>query len=313
MLRRSLFGLAGLLPFAATAMAPVIRDTWTDPARGRALPVLLRLPAGTGPAPAVVVSHGLGGSRDGLGYLGQALAEAGFLVVHVQHPGTDSAVWQGADNLATAMAAAALDVGQALARLQDGIFVLDELGRRAGLGGPLGGQVDLARLAMAGHSYGAWMVQHLLGQRLPGGERGLALPDARLKAGIALSPAPPRGLSPRFAFGRIETPLLHVTGTQDHGYIEGVRAEDREIPFRGISGPPQVLAVLGGANHAAFADEPAAGPRWADPTYHARTAAVAVMFLRAMLLGDAEAKQALLDGAPGLLAPGDRLETKDFG
>jgi predicted dienelactone hydrolase len=313
MLRRSLFGLAGLAPFAATAMAPVIRETWTDPARGRALPVLLRLPAGSGPAPAVVVSHGLGGSRDGLGYLGRALVEAGFLVMHVQHPGTDSTVWQGAGNLSTAMAAAALDAGQALARLQDGSFALDELGRRTASAGPLRGRVDTARLAMAGHSYGAWTVQHLLGQRLPGGERGLALPDARLKAGIALSPVPPRGLSARFAFGRIGTPLLHVTGTQDHGYLEGATPADREIPFRSISGPPQVLAVLAGANHAAFADEPAAGPRWGDPTYHGRIAAVAVAFLRAVLLGDAEAQQALLDGAPGLLAPGDRLETKDFG
>jgi predicted dienelactone hydrolase len=294
-------------------MAPVIRETWTDPARGRALPVLLRLPAGSGPAPAVVVSHGLGGSRDGLGYLGRALVEAGFLVMHVQHPGTDSTVWQGAGNLSTAMAAAALDAGQALARLQDGIFALDELGRRTASAGPLRGRVDTARLAMAGHSYGAWTVQHLLGQRLPGGERGLALPDARLKAGIALSPVPPRGLSARFAFGRIGTPLLHVTGTQDHGYLEGATPADREIPFRSISGPPQVLAVLAGANHAAFADEPAAGPRWGDPTYHGRIAAVAVAFLRAVLLGDAEAQQALLDGAPGLLAPGDRLETKDFG
>lgn len=315
MRRRPLLALLGLSPLAAAAAEGAgLTDTWTDPARGgRALPVRIRLPAGTGPAPAVVISHGLGGSRDGLGYLGRALAEAGFVAVHIQHPGTDIALWNGGGDFSTALMAAALDAGQALARLQDGIFALDELARRAAApGGPLRGRVDLSRLATAGHSYGAWTVQHMLGQRLPGGERGLSLPDPRLKAGVALSPVPPRGLPPRLAFGRVATPMLHVTGTLDSGYIEGATPQDREIPFRAISGPPQALAVLEGANHAAFADEPAAGPRWSNPAYHARAGGLAALFLRAALLGDAAARAALRAGAPGLLEEGDRLELKDF-
>lgn len=307
MQRRSLLALAGLTTLAA-APAPMIRENWTDAARNRSLPVLIRLPDTDGPAPAVLVSHGLGGSREGLAYLGQALAEAGFLAIHIQHPGTDASIWQGRGDF-SAMTAAALDAGQAFARLQDGIFALDEIARHP----TLQGRVDMARLAIAGHSYGAWLVQHMLGQRLPGGDHGLALPDARLKAGIALSPIPPRGLSPRFAFGRIARPMLHVTGTLDAGYIDGATAEDRELAFHSISGPPQALAVLAGATHAAFADERAAGPRWADPTFHARTAGLSAAFLRAMLLGDAAARNALLAGMPGLLAPGDRLTCKDFG
>ena len=309
MQRRHLLALAATPAALAAAPAPMIREDWTDPARDRRLPVLIRLPDGDAPAPAVLVSHGLGGSREGLAYLGQALAGEGFLVLHIQHPGTDSGLWQGRADISAAMAAAALDAGQALARLQDGIFALDALTRRPGLRE----RVDASRLAVAGHSYGAWLVQHLLGQRLPGGDHGLALPDARLKAGIALSPIPPRGLSPRYAFGRITQPMLHVTGTLDSGFIDGATAEDRELPFRSISGPPQALAVLAGAAHAAFADERAAGPRWADPAFHARTAGLAVAFLRAMLLGDVAARGALLDGMPGLLAPGDRLTCKDFG
>ncbi len=308
MQRRRLLALAGLLPCAALA-APMTRESWTDGTRNRTLPVLVRLPEDEAPAPAVLVSHGLGGSREGLGYLGRALAEAGFVAIHVQHPGTDSAVWQGRGDLSAAMSAAALDAGQALARLQDGVFALDEIMRRP----LLRGRVDPGRLAIAGHSYGAWVVQHMLGQRLPGGEHGLALPDPRLKAGIALSPIPPRGLPPRFAFGRMARPMLHVTGTLDAGYIDGASAEDRELPFRSISGPPQSLAVLAGANHAAFADEGGAGPRWADPTYHARTATLSVAFLRAMMLGDGAARAALLAGMPDVLTPADRLECKDFG
>jgi predicted dienelactone hydrolase len=327
--RRGLLGLA-LLAGAGCAASPGrpraqggaaavadLTQAWRDPARDRVLPVRLRLPpSGAGPRPAVLVSHGLGGSRDGLGYLGRALAEAGFVAVHLQHPGTDSALWQGQAEVGLALAAAAFDVSQAAARLRDGVFALDELARRAASpGDALHGRVDLSRLAAAGHSYGAWTVQHLLGQRLPGGGGGvpgLALPDPRLRAGVALSPIAPRGLPPRFAFARFSAPLLSVTGTRDHGYIEGAAPADREIPFRSIAGVPQALAVLDGATHGAFADEPAAGLRWSDPTYHARTAALCVAFLRAVLLRDAASARLLRDGAPGVLAPGDRLEVKEF-
>lgn len=309
--RRGLLALAFTLPARLAAAPSLHRVTWRDAARRREIPVLIRLPEATGPRPAVLVSHGLGGSREGLGYLGHGLAEAGFVAIHLQHPGSDEAVWRDNAARGPALVAAALDVGNALARLLDGIFAVDEVIRRIAIPGDvLAGRVDTARLAIAGHSYGAWLVQHLLGQRLPGGDRGLALPERRLAAGIALSPSPPRGLPPRLAFSRVATPMLHVTGTADHGWVEGATPEDREIPFRAIAGAPQLLAVLEGARHAAFADEAAAGERWAEPTYHARIAALAVLFCRAMLEADDAARQQLRQGAPGILARGDRLESK---
>jgi dienelactone hydrolase len=309
MTRRSLLCLLGAaaLPAAADPLCAV----WRDPARGRDIPVLIRLPGVPGPRPVVIISHGLGGSREGLAYLGRGLAEAGFVALHIQHAGSDSAVWQGGAERGLALAAAALDVGNAVARLGDGLFAVDEVIRRGAIpGDPLSGRVDAARLAVAGHSYGAWLVQHLLGQRIPGGERGLPLPERRLKAGVALSPSPPRGLPARLAFSRVATPMLHVTGTADHGYVEGATPADREIPFRSIEGAPGVLAVLAGATHGAFADEAAAGGRWADPTYHARTAALAMLFLRAVLEGDGTAQAVLRGGAREVVEEGDRVETR---
>ncbi|WP_137178855.1 acetylhydrolase [Roseomonas sp. AR75] len=310
-LRRRLLLAAPMLLAARPARSQPLPGTWRDAARDRDLPVLIRLPATPGPRPVVIISHGLGGSREGLAYLGRGVAEAGFVAVHLQHPGTDAAVWRGVAERGPALAAAALDVGNAVARLQDGIFAVTEVLRRAAqTGDPLAGRVDAERLAVAGHSYGAWLVQHLLGQRLPGGDRGLPLPDRRLRAGIALSPSPPRGLPPRLAFARVATPILHVTGTADHGWVEGASPADREIPFQSITGAPQALLVLDGARHAAFADEAAAGPRWSDPAYHARVAAVSVLFLQAILMQDATARATLREGAPEALEPGDRLETR---
>lgn len=303
--RRALLSL--LLATPALAAASPLRESWRDATRDRTLPVLLRLPAEGSPAPLVLVSHGLGGSREGLAYLGEALAEAGFAALHVQHPGTDESLLRGADRQ-LAFAAAATDANRALDRLRDIVFVLDEIARRPALTARL----DLTRTGIAGHSYGAWLVQHMLGQRLPGGDRGLVLPEPRLSAGIALSPMPPEGLPARLAFARVAAPMLHVTGTQDRSWIDGTGAEARRIPYDAIAAPG-VLAVLDGAAHGSFAGEPGAGARWEDPTYHARTAGLAVAFLRTVWRREAAARQLLQSGAPGLLAGGDRLESKGLG
>lgn len=306
--RRIALALPALLATPAMAAPAPIRQDWADPARNRALPMLIRPPAGQGPAPAVLVSHGLGGSREGLAYLGEALAEAGFLVLHMQHPGTDDSLWRGAPDRRLSFAAAASDAGRALDRLRDVIFVLDEIPRRP----DLAARIDMDRIGIAGHSYGAWLVQHMLGQRLPGGDRGMALPDPRLSAGIAISPMPAEGLPQRLAFSRVTAPILHVTGTEDRGFIGGTSPADRRIPYDSIPAPG-VLAVLAGAAHGSFAGEPGAGGRWEETTYQARVAGLAVAFLRALWREDEAARRALQDGMPGLLASGDRLESKGWG
>ena len=277
----------------ATTAPTEARAVWRDARRARDIPVLLRGPATPGRHPAVIVSHGLGGSREGLAYLGRALANAGYLAIHLQHVGTDESLWRDGG---PGLAAGALSVQGALDRLLDCKHALDNLPANA----------DPARLAIAGHSFGAWTVQHMLGERLPGGDRGLGLPDPRLKAGVALSPIPARGLPPRLAYGGIAAPLLHVTGTGDGGFIEGVQPRDRRAPFE--SGThPGALAVLDGAVHASFADEAAAGPRYSDTTFHARTAALSVTFLDAVLRRDVAALATLRSAATTILGPRDEF------
>lgn len=285
-------------------MTTTFTDTWHDPARGRDIPVLVRLPDEPGPAPAVLLSHGLGGSREGLAYLGTAFARAGFVAVHLQHRGSDSAIWQGQLDPRAGLAAAIMDPRTALNRLEDVVFALDRLPDEA----RLAGRVDPARLAAAGHSFGAWTVSHLLGERLPLPVAGLRLPDPRLRAGVALSPIPPIGVLPALAYVGVSAPVLHVTGTEDRG-IEAPSWDVRATGYR-MASSPGVLAVLAGANHAAFAGEAAAGGYWNDPTYQRRVARLSVLFLRAVLDDDARARE-LLRAGDGL-APADRIEAKRF-
>ncbi len=293
---------------SSQAVAPQ-RAIWRDTARKRDVPVLIRRPAGSGPAPLVLLSHGLGGSREGLAYLGEALAGAGYVAVHLQHKGSDAAIWQGGADVRASMGAAVTDIGAALARLQDVVFALDTVQAD---GEPLlQGRIDQDRIAIAGHSYGAWTVSHMLGERLPLGGFGLNLPDPRLRAGIALSPIPPLpipviGVPAAVAYRGIAAPILHVTGTRDSGM--GVpNWQARTVGYHTATSPG-LLAVLDGAVHASFAGEAEVGGYWNDPTYQPRVARLSCWFLDAVLRRDASARTALLHGDG--LAPRDVIESK---
>jgi predicted dienelactone hydrolase len=48
---------------------------------------------GPGPFPVIVFSHGLGGSREGYKYLGRHWASYGYVAVHVEHLGSDTAAF----------------------------------------------------------------------------------------------------------------------------------------------------------------------------------------------------------------------------
>ena len=312
---------AGAAPASPAPASSVTRLVWRDGARSRDVPVLIRRPAAltqaaasraAGPVPLVLLSHGLGGTREGLAYLGEALAAAGYAAVHLQHHGTDAAIWQGAADTRGAMGSAAMNPAAAVARLSDVVFALDHL--LSGGEPLLRGQVDPARIAVAGHSYGAWTVSHVLGERLPLGRWGLDLPDPRLRAGIELSPIPPLpipvfGVPAGVAFTGISAPILHVTGTLD----SGMGAPDwraRTVGFRNAAAPG-VLAVLDGAVHASFAGEAEIGGRWNDPTYQPRVAGLARLFLDAVLRNDPAARAALLRGQG--LGSRDTLESKAMG
>ena len=68
--------------------------TVKDHGRQREIPIRIYLPSVKTPAPVVLFSHGLGRSRQGNAYLGNHWASRGYVVVFIQHPGSDSSVWQ---------------------------------------------------------------------------------------------------------------------------------------------------------------------------------------------------------------------------
>lgn len=296
--------LASPAAYAAPADAIITCDAqWRDAARGRDVPVRIRMPAGTARVPVILFSHGLGGSLDGGTNWAVAWAKAGFIVVNLQHPGSDRSI------IGSGRILAAIAPAQLVARVDDVHFVLDELGRRPRQGACDLRRADPARVGMSGHSFGAHTTQAIAGQRFP--VAGVAA-DPRIRAAIAFSPSPPMRGSDVAAFGAIAIPFFSITGTEDAAPITpNITAKDRERPFRAMPPGGKYLLVLEGANHMVFnAQDGLRGPA-STATPHIRDTVIAatILFWRSTLLGDTTAGAALARFGATLPSE-DRFEQK---
>lgn len=279
--------LVGLLGGAPAGAVEVRDESWTDAARQRGLPVRIRLPDGSGRAPTILFSHGLGGSVSGGREWGEHWASQGFAVIHVQHPGSDESLWRdkpSGERLASLRSGAGVE--QFLARTADIRFVVAELARRQSAGDPVATRVDLARLGMSGHSFGAITTLYLGGQRPPPGIADFLAPnlaESAFKAFLAFSPQV-IGADPAHQFSRFTRPVLLVTGTQDGSAAFGVTPEQRLIPFEAMPATGnKYLLVVDDANHMFFNGEGRAGEG------HALVNAVSTAYWRAHLQDDGEA------------------------
>ena len=162
---------------------------WLDKTRDRSVPVKIYFPkTGRGPFPVIIFSHGLGGSRDGYEYLGRHWASHGYVSVHLQHQGSDTAIWKGQARPLEALRNSLKDPRNAINRPLDVRFAIDQMEKLNTDRGPLNGRLDLSRIGMAGHSFGAWTALAVIGEVFIGpGGREASLPDRRVKAAIAMS------------------------------------------------------------------------------------------------------------------------------
>jgi predicted dienelactone hydrolase len=271
--------------------------TWHDPARDRDVPVKIYYPADArSPCPMIIFSHGLGGSREGYGYLGERWAGCGYISVHLQHIGSDDAVWRGAglDGYAQLTRAVA-DPRNALDRAADVSFAIDRmlsLNRQAGF--PLKGLVNETQIGMAGHSFGAWTTLAVVGEKTAAPH---TLADSRIKAAIAMSaPVPGGAEKAKGQFTGIAVPVFHMTGTLDNSPIGETKAPDRRIPFDQSTTPGSCLLILDGADHMTFSGHIFGAFQQEDARYQALILAGSVAFWDATLRGDQAARAWLYNG-----------------
>jgi predicted dienelactone hydrolase len=328
-LHRAICGLGiGSLLFAASAIAdsplydPLALSSEVAPRfldldvndgqRRRDIPIRVYLPETKSPAPVVLFSHGLGGSREGSAYLGKHWAARGYVTVYLQHPGSDTSVWKSAP-AGQRMAAMrnAADVSNFLLRVKDVPAVLDQLERwRKMAGHALEGRLNLAQVGMSGHSFGAITTQAVSGQRTADGMD--VFTDPRIAAAVIMSPSSPRRGTPQAAFGQVSLPWMLMTGTRDIAPIGNADMASRLAVFPALPAGAKYELVLHDAEHSAFTDRALPGdsaPR--NPNHHRVVLALSTAFWDGFLLNNASARKWLGgDGPQSVLQRDDAWRAK---
>jgi predicted dienelactone hydrolase len=262
----------------------------TDADRSREIPLRVWLPAAKG-APVVLFSHGLGGARVNNPYLGEHWSARGYAVVQMQHVGSDESVWKGKRpaQIMSAMQAAATGDNY-VQRVRDVEAVLDQLSAwNSQSGHTLEDRLDLKRVGMSGHSFGALTTQAVSGQSAPG--LGQAATDPRILAALPMSPSlPARGGAS--SFSQVSIPWLLMTGTKDDSPIGDTSPEERTKVYPALPSTIDRYQInLWEATHGAFGQADRArnlGGR--NPNHHRVILALSTAFWDAYLMKNAEAK-----------------------
>ena len=277
-----------------------------DADRGRDIPLRVYLPATQTPAPVVVFSHGLGGSRDNNSYLGQHLSGRGYVAVFLQHPGSDEQVWRdvGLGRRMSAMRSAA-SFDNLVARCQDVRATLNQLEIVNGQASSrLVNRLDLEHIGMCGHSFGAHTTQYVSGQVIP--LQTQISVDPRIDAAIAYSPSSPWIGSER-VFRNVSVPWLLMTGTRDVSPIGGQTVESRIKVYPSLPDSiDKYLVVLHNAEHSAFSERALPGDNVKrNPNHHRIILAFSTAFWDSYLRDDPAAKAWLTSEAANKLLEKD--------
>jgi predicted dienelactone hydrolase len=243
--------------------------------------------------------------------LGEHWSARGYLAVFLQHPGSDDSVWSN-EPIQKRMAAMqrAASGKNFLDRVQDIPGVLNQLDTwNKQAGHQLAGRIDLTRVGMSGHSFGAVTTQAVSGQSAA--LLGQRYTDQRIKAAIAFSPSGPRRGDPDSAFGSVSIPWMLMTGTKDTASIGGQTVESRLTVYPHL--PVNIAKyelVLHNAEHSAFTDRALPFDRQQrNPNHHLAILAFSTAFWDTHLRGDAAARAWLHGaGARSVLESNDRWQ-----
>ena len=265
---------------------------WVDRARSRPVPARLYWPRSAVSemsVPLVVFSHGIGGSRHGYSYLGKHWSARGIASLHVQHVGSDAALWRGNPFGVIGRLHAAAQEKEAIARAADVRFALDrmlsdETGHR--------GALDHQRLIAAGHSYGANTTLLTIGAQVVRNGHTIDCLDSRFSAAVVISAPPFYGETDLPAVLRnVSVPTMHVTATDDVIEIPGYHSDvaDRLAIFDAVTSPRKLLAVFRGGSHSIFTDRTFTGGPSLNAKVKAATADLTLAFFAFVFENDSTA------------------------
>lgn len=220
-----------------------------DEARQRDVPIRVYHPRSGGAHPVVLFSHGLGESRDSYRYIGEGLARHGFVAIHITHRGSDRDFRKRHGLLA--LHRATREPATWANRPLDVAFVLDLLERRDERLRRIVERCDLARVAIAGHSAGAFTSLAMAGAVVKGDVR---VRHRRIRAAVAMSLPKLDTVFLEGAYDELSIPVLHMTGTRDRSLFYWTFPRDRRDPWERSRGPNHYLVTFRGVSHWTFSN-----------------------------------------------------------
>lgn len=229
-----------------------------DTTRTRNIPAVFHLPEQQTPQPLVLVSHGGAGSRHGMYALAAEIAENGYVVMCLEH------ITSNTDDIRHRMRTRKIGFKDALLdcaadpvprknRPLDVRFAIDLAERLNRDDLRFKGRIDLSRIAILGHSYGAYTAMVCCGAKPVGIEGNCS--ENRIKLGIALSPQSSNGnFFNTDSFSEVNGPFVGISGMQD------IQGDGHRDFFRLMPKGDKHLLWFYDANHFSFSD-PSGGPR----------------------------------------------------
>lgn len=240
--------------------------------------------------PVVIWSHGLGGGRDGAAFLARYIASHGYVVVHPQHAGTDTGLWEGKPGHPwDVIRKTHIPRSASLDRFHDIPFLLDCLPQFKKDNPDIGAHMNLDLMGMCGHSFGALTTQVMGGMMFPDEQDALTrIEEDRFKAGILYSFVPMGHLTdaaPEKIYGTMCLPMLFMTGTADDSPVQGSDYTYRLPVYEEAGCDKKMLLVLEGGDHMVFT-----GSRGKLDTYPKRKEHEAIIKVSSLAYWDAMLK-----------------------
>lgn len=219
--------------------------------------------------PTVIISHGLGNDRTSYAYLARHLASHGFLVLSVEHPGSNA---EQINALLVGRSADVIANDEFVERPRQISALLNYLERQATQYGSL---INFAQVGVIGQSFGGYtalalaganldfevlqascppsplslnaslLLQCQAGQLAQPGETMMSLQDGRIRAAIAINPIT-SVLFGETSMGEITTPTMMVSSGAD---TVAPALQEQLVPFTWLTQPERYLLLMRQGTH----------------------------------------------------------------
>lgn len=219
--------------------------------------------------PTVIISHGLGNDRTSYAYLGTHLASHGFIVINVEHPGSNA---DQINALLVGQSATVVDNEEFIERPRQISRLLNYLEREETRYGSL---INFAQVGLVGQSFGGYtalalagasldfevlrascppdslslnvslLLQCQAGQLAEPSQSTLSLQDGRVRAAIAINPIT-SVLFGEDSIGQVTTPTMLVSSGAD---TVAPALQEQLVPFTWLTQPERYLLLMRQGTH----------------------------------------------------------------